>query len=154
MKTFFLLFLLITTTHLNAETNIVTVRELFDKAASDKNSCYSLVSLTRNYSLEKNPLLYAYHAAAEMTMAAHEFWPATKLSHFNSGKWKLEAAVKKNPKNVEIRYIRYCVQQGTPFFLNYSSDIAADRKYVLDNIDLTDWPASYKKKVREFMVAA
>src|SRR4051812_6226347 len=100
-RLFFLSFFLISI-HMHAA-DMATVRDLFGVCALSKESCYSLVSITRSYELSKDPVLYAYHAAGEMTMATHEFWPPKKLEHFNSGKWKLEAAIKKNPKNVEMR---------------------------------------------------
>jgi len=149
-RTAFLFFLFIST-QLNAAADLSIIRDLFGICSFDKASCYNLVSMTRAYELSKDPVLYAYHAAGEMTMATHEFWPPKKLEHFNSGKWKLEAAIKKHPKNVEMRYIRYSVQQGSPFFLDYSKHLDEDRKYVLDNMDQTDWTESYKKKVREFL---
>ena len=145
------LFVLAVTPAFSAD--MAKVRDLFAKISIDQTSCKSLISLTKSYSLSNEPLLYAYYAAAEMALANHTSWPSAKLAHFNSGKSKLEAAIKKYPNDAEMRYIRYCVQQGCPFFLGYSSDKQADKKFVLDHIDQTDWTAAYRKKVREHLNA-
>ena len=128
-----------------------TVRDLFASASESSSSCNKLYSMTASGTLSKDPILYAYHAAAEMTKANHSSWPHQKLGHFNAVIVLLENVIAKYPKDVEMRYIRYCVQRGCPFFLGYSSNKASDKKYVLANMDKTDWSDSYKKKVRDFL---
>lgn len=127
------------------------VRGLFAKASADEKANDELYKLTASYSLKTYPVLYAYNAAAEMTLANHAFWPTTKYSYFSAGRDRLEEAVKSFPKNTEIRYIRYCVQQGCPFFLDYSSNLEEDKRFVLANLDKTGWSESYKSEVRDFL---
>src|SRR5690606_3467593 len=130
------------TLQLFALPDMVTVRDLFSKASVDEKANNELFDLTKSYSLSYAPIIYAYNAAAEMTLANHTMWPTAKFDYFSSGKSKLESAIKTYPSNVEMRYIRYCVQQGCPFFLNYSSNLSEDKKYVLANLDKTDWSES------------
>lgn len=127
------------------------VRELFSQASTDEDANNRLYKITNSYSLQTYPLLYAYNAAAEMTLANHAYWPTTKLDYFNAGKERLEKAILKFPSTVEIRYIRFCVQQGCPFFLGYSSNLEEDKKFILENINSTDWSESYKKEVISFL---
>lgn len=148
-STFFVLFLISTFTM--AHPSMGEIRDLFAKASTDEASNTKLYELTNSYSLTTFPVYYAYNAGAEMTLANHASWPGTKLEYFNAGKERLEAAVTKYPKNVEIRYIRYCVQQGCPFFLDYASNLVEDKKFILANMNQTDWSESYKKQVKEFL---
>lgn len=134
-----------------AHPNLVELRDLFAKASVDEEANNKLYSLTKSYSLNTYPVFYAYNAAAEMTLANHAYWPTSKLEYFNAGKVRLEEAVTAFPKNVEIRYIRYCVQQGCPFFLDYASNLDEDKKYILANLSQTDWSEDYKQKVRDFL---
>lgn len=127
------------------------IRDLFAKASVDEAANEELYQLTRSYSVNTFPVYYAYNAAAEMTMANHAYWPTSKLEYFNTGKKRLEEAIALFPKNVELRYIRYCVQQGCPFFLDYSSNLEEDKKYVLNNINQTDWSESYRQEVKTFL---
>jgi len=151
MRYILFFFVLLFGSQLKAAVNMVTVRDLFARAAESEEACNKLFSLTADASLSKEPVLYAYHAAAEIIKANHAFWPNQKLTHFNGGKTMLEAVIAKNPKDVELRYVRYCIQRGSPFFLGYTSNKDADKQYVLANMDKTDWSDSYKKKVRDFL---
>lgn len=151
MKTSVFFLLLLITSITMAHPSMVEIRDLFAKASTDEASNTKLYELTNSYSLATFPVYYAYNAGAEMTLANHATWPGTKLEYFNAGKERLEAAVAKYPKNVEIRYIRYCVQQGCPFFLDYASNIEEDKKFILANMNQTDWSESYKKQVKEFL---
>jgi hypothetical protein len=134
-----------------AHPELTELRDLFAKASKDETANQKLFDLTKSYSLSTFPVYYAYNAGAEMTLANHVTWPGTKLEYFNAGRERLQAAVQKFPQNVEIRYIRYCVQQGCPFFLDYASNLEEDRKFILANMNQTDWSESYKKQVREFL---
>jgi hypothetical protein len=151
MKPLFFLSALFLFLNLNAHPDLTEIRDLFSKASTDPEATNELFSLTNSYSLNTFPVYYAYNAAAEMTLANHVSWPGTKLEHFNAGKERLEAALAKFPKNVEIHYIRYCVQQGCPFFLDYASNLEEDKKFILENMHQTDWSELYKKQVREFL---
>lgn len=134
-----------------AHPSMIEIRDLFSKSAASAEANQKLFDLTKSYSLSTFPIFYAYNAGAEMTLANHAAWPGTKLEYFNAGKGRLEAAVLKFPKNVEIRYIRYCVQQGCPFFLDYASNLEEDKKFILANINQTDWSETYKKQVVDFL---
>lgn len=136
---------------LKASVNMTTVRDLFSKAAESSASCNQLHAMTAAGTLTKDPVLFAYHAAAEMIKANHASWPQQKLGHFTAGKMLLEKVIEKYPKDVEMRYVRYCVQRGCPMFLGYSSKKATDKQFILANIDKTDWSEDYKKKVRAYL---
>ncbi|MBK7129104.1 MAG: hypothetical protein IPM74_03885 [Crocinitomicaceae bacterium] len=127
------------------------IRDLFAVAATDEEACNELYKLTSSYSLQNFPVYYAYNAAAEMTQANHTYWPNEKLSLFNAGKERLEEAVTKQPNTVEIRFIRYCVQQGCPFFLDYDDNLDEDKKFILGNLSKSGWSETYQKEVKEFL---
>ena len=127
------------------------IRDLLEVASTDEASNQRLVDLTKSYTLKENPVLYAYHAAGVMTMANHVYWPGTKLDYFNEGKEKLEKAVNFALTNVEIRFIRYCVQKGSPSMLGYTDDISEDKKYILKHIGRSGWSKDYQDKVVKFL---
>lgn len=134
-----------------AHPDLVMLRELYEKASSDEESNQKLYDLTKSYSLQTYPIYYAYNAAAEMSLANHTYWPDTKFAYFNAGKERLEKAIAAFPKIVELRYIRYCVQQGCPFFLGYDANLDEDKAYILANMNQTDWSDAYKKEVKVFL---
>lgn len=53
-----------------------------------------------------------------------------KLSIFKSGRVKLEAAIAKDNKNAEYRFLRLIIQEHAPKVVKYKSNIVEDSKYV------------------------
>jgi len=60
--------------------------------------------------------------------------PIHKFRRFKKGKSLIEEAVKKEPDNPEIRFVRFAIQTNIPAFLNYNHHITKDKKYLLDNV--------------------
>lgn len=129
--------------------DINEIRTLFEQASEYETKNNRLIEETKKYSLSQSPLFYAYHAAGIMALANHTYWPLQKLNYFNEGKEKLEAAIKRDPYNVEIRFIRYSIQKNAPSFLGYYSKIESDKKYILSNLHQSTWSESYKSKVKK-----
>lgn len=131
--------------------DLFEIRDLFSKSNTDEAANLKLIVLTKSATLKSNTLFYAYHAGGTMSLANHVYWPATKLSYFNEGKVALEKAVNFDYTNVEIRFIRYCVQLGAPSILGYSSNLKEDKVYILNNINSTDWSESYKQEIKSYL---
>lgn len=58
------------------------------------------------------------------------FNPISKLKTFNEGKKNLESAIKKEPYNPEIRFIRLSIQKNIPSFLGYKENIENDTEFL------------------------
>jgi len=54
-----------------------------------------------------------------------------KLNYFNRGKELIEASIREQPNNPEMRFLRLSVQTEAPFMLGYSSNIEEDLDVVL-----------------------
>jgi hypothetical protein len=57
------------------------------------------------------------------------------LEHFNAGKVQLEYAIIQEDENIELRFLRLSIQENLPSFLGYSSQIKADRSFLVDHLD-------------------
>jgi len=141
-----IIYFLISLLHVNA-VDMSEVRRLFTIASKNEVANTQMFELTDGYTMDYKPVVYAYHAAAEMTKANHTAWPISKLSHFTKGKTQLEKVIAKYPQLLELRYIRYAVQNGSPSFLGYKENMASDKKKIKANINKQDWPAGFKKTV-------
>lgn len=75
-----------------------------------------------------------YKGVCYTMLADYQFFPTSKLSYFNDGKALIEAAIKKSPNNVELRYLRLLVQLNCPGFLGYNDNINEDLNYFNANI--------------------
>lgn len=132
--TSFLILLLFVSKAFSNEPEIEKVKILFHAAASSKPAADQLVKLLSNINNSSTPLLISYKGAAEMMQAKYALNPISKLKRFNSGKQLIEAAVKKAPEHIEIRFLRFAIQTNLPAFLNYNGDIQQDKKYLLANL--------------------
>jgi hypothetical protein len=132
MKLLILSFLFISVVDNCNAIDLYEVRILFQKSANSENSCEKLISSTTSYNENNNPTIAAYRACATMMMAKYCVNPYNKLSYFNKGKSLLEKCVSREPKNVEIRFLRFMVQTSTPDFLAYNKAIYTDKKVLLD----------------------
>lgn len=113
-------------------TVIDDVRVVYHQLASDKNLCNELIN-----SLEKTKNNSATHLAylgsLQAIRANHVMNPINKLSTFNKGKRNIEMAIKMEPNNAEIRFIRLSIQKNIPAILGYKSNIKEDLEFVKKN---------------------
>lgn len=108
------------------------IRVDFKYGVKDENICLENLNLLSKYagsSVEKG-----YLAAYQIFMAKHTFNPFKKMSHFNKGKDQLEELIAQEPENVELRYIRLCIQFYSPKILGYQINIEEDKMYVMNNL--------------------
>lgn len=88
---------------------------------------------------EKKPptdaVLMAYYGAATAAAPACISSPAKKISYFRRGKQLIADAVRLQPDNFEIRFLRFATQSKTPSFLGYDQNIEEDKRYLLSNLE-------------------
>lgn len=113
---------------------IEDVRSLYLQAAHEEKACRELLNMLTPYGPDKAPLLAGYKACSLMLMGKYVFNPLRKLSYFNNGKSLLEKAIKYQPGNTELRFLRFTVQSEAPAFLNYSDSLEADKRFLLKSI--------------------
>jgi len=82
-----------------------------------------------------NPVIQAYKGAAEMTQANCVGNPWEKYQYFKDGKKELETAIEKEPDSLEIRYLRFAVQENLPGILNYNN-IEEDKEFLIESLIL------------------
>ncbi len=133
-------------------TEVAAIRnELFyDKFDKDKSkSFYKKINELK----ERSPLMEAYKGAAQALLANFEWNPLEKIGHIRSSSKTLEEAVRKDMKNIEIRFLRFYIQNQIPKYLGLSNNIHEDRQAIMDNIlafnakelgyDITDYIINY-----------
>ncbi len=75
----------------------------------------------------------AYKGALQTKLAQFGSNPIQKLQLFNGGVENLEKSIKKNPNNIEFRFIRLLIQENCPSFLMYKSNIENDAQFISKN---------------------
>ncbi len=145
MKYFFVVFFLFCSSIMAQTPNIKDVRLMLHQATNSEETCTKLINILIPYNEANNPLLFGYRGGATMIMAKHAFNPFSKLSHFKKGKNLLESAIKADNSNIELRFLRYTIQNSVPYFLNYSAEKKSDKQFL--NNSLPDLKDSELKKI-------
>lgn len=132
IKVVSVLFFLLTGTVCQAQNVVMeSVRNNYKKAVYEKNICQNMIELL-NKNTDKNVHI-AYLGAFQTIWAKHINNPVAKLNTFNKGKNNIEKAIKAEPDNVEIRFVRLSVQKNLPSFLGYKQHIEEDEKFIRTN---------------------
>ena len=131
--------------------DLVKLRRMYYNAVDSRASAKVFSNTMKSINAGGDPILICYKGMADLIQASHSYNPYSKLAYFNSGKDLLEKAVKAAPTNIEIRFMRYCVQSNAPFFLGYSGETKNDKKFILDgwrNISDQD----LKIKIKDYLL--
>lgn len=131
MAKIIVLLLLITTQVSAQELNLNKIRKEYSVAVKDEDVCVKNLELLREKA--KSTTEKGYLSVYEMVYAKHMGNPFKKLSQFKKGKSLLENVIATDGTNVELRFIRWSVQTHAPGILNYSSNIATDKKFIVEN---------------------
>lgn len=131
-----ILFILISLASSQAYAKELGIRDLYNESDKSKINSEIFYNQARKEFSEnpQNPTCQAYLGASLTVLAKFGFNPFSKIKNFKEGKDLIENAVIKDPRNLEIRYIRLGVQSYVPFFLNYKDDIEKDKAIILDAI--------------------
>lgn len=124
---------------LNAQqTDVKQLRSVYALASTEEIQANKLFELTKSSTLENDYMGYAYHAVAQTLLAKYTLNPLIKFTYFKEGTNKLEQVISQNPNEVELRFLRYCIQKNIPDFLDYSSNIEQDSLHIVQRIINTD----------------
>lgn len=108
------------------------LRTNYSETVENAQLCQRLIAELEKKDAE--PIYMGYLGALQAIWAGHAKGPIAKLRSFNTGKSNLEKAVAADPDNVELRFLRFSIQQNCPRFLGYRDNMKEDRKFIQDNI--------------------
>lgn len=146
-----LAFLTIPFTEKADDIKLINLRNLYYKALVNKEDSEKFTQTTEKITGIDKKLLTGYLGVSWMIKANHAINPTYKLSYFLKGKAILESAINSDSKNIELLFLRYCVQTNTPSFLNYNHNIQSDKNSITSQFALiTD--LDLKKRIKEFML--
>lgn len=141
--------LLVVLSFLAVDNDIKHVRELYAKAAYTEDATNQLINYLSDKK-ELSPLLLGYKGSATALLAKYSINPYRKVKYFNAGVAVVEKAIKKEPSNFELRYIRFSIQTNAPGFLGYYDNIASDKSFLLKGISAIS-DQDLKKNVTAFL---
>lgn len=104
----------------------IQIRTAYRTALTNNNHLSSFESACKTYS-QTDPLAKAYYATALALRARASISPPNKLSLANQAESLLNAAATAQPQNLEIRFLRYTFEYGTPSMLNMKKNMTQDK---------------------------
>ena len=138
MRFWIIISLLLSLTNSQAqELNLSELRELYIEASFEEDKANKLYELTINSSIESDYKNFTYHAIAILLQSKFSINPIDKLKSFGQGKKQLEKVISQYPKDIELRFLRFCVQDGTPAILDYKLNMEEDSQFIKNNISTT-----------------
>ena len=96
-------------------------------------SAKAINQLSRLSSAEKTAIFLAYQGTSKALEARNSNWPSTKISLAKEAYSLLNIAVTKDPKNYEVRFLRYSFECETPTWLDLNSHIAKDERFLISH---------------------
>lgn len=132
------------------ETELVKVRNLLYRASADKDDSKTFYDYLKSSPSLSPSMLSGYQGMAYMIRANYSWNPYNKLSFFFKGRDLLDNAIEKDPGNVELRWLRFCVQTNAPSFLAYSGKTKEDKAVVLYGYSLLK-DGDLKERIKKYM---
>jgi len=107
-----------------------TLRRHYEQAAASKEAGDKFYDLLHSYS-DQDALVLGYKAASE-AIKARDASMLNKLTYVQQAARTFEQAVGLDPKNAEIRFLRFSVESNLPAFLGLSKHVDEDKSFLLD----------------------
>ena len=104
----------------------IQIRTAYRTALNNNNHISTFETACKSHS-QTDALANAYYATALALRARAAIAPTTKLSLANQAEAHLNAAATAQPQNLEIRFLRYSFEYGTPSMLNMKKNMAQDK---------------------------
>ncbi|SRR5690606_3770302 len=128
-----LFFILLLVSFISNAQDLKEIRAQYPKAVENAEATNKLVGELANVNSSSKSVLLAYKGAILTLKAKFSKKKNEKKEFFKEGISLIESAVKTEPSNIEIRYIRMGVQENSPKFLGYHKNIEEDKKFILKN---------------------
>ena len=125
--------------------NLDEIRKNYLESAKSEENIQKLISTCEDYKSKNDSIIYAYRTVADLMLIKYKYNPFYKLKLFSEYSRKLDLIVKNNFTNIEIRFLRYCVQKKTPRFLGYNDNLELDYQFIIQNIDI------HSKELQEYI---
>ncbi|WP_114778681.1 hypothetical protein [Botryobacter ruber] len=151
---FFLMLTASATVAGNAGYDVVDLRKQYLAASTDSEAGKRFYDLMSDYK-DKDPVVLAYKAVSEATMAKYVWNPYSKLKHLKESAAIFDKAVQLDNDNPEIRFLRFTVEHYVPRYLNLSPHLEADKKIIISSLTAykkSGLSASWARTMRDFML--
>ncbi len=117
--------------------NLEHIRSRYQEAVEDRDEAKALWRKLSRYR-GNDAAIMAYKAAVRVLMAKFATLPLTKLSYLKEAMSIFRQAVRLDPANIEVRFLRFSIQHNLPAYLNESRDMPEDKATMLAHFEEFD----------------
>jgi len=129
---------------------IIELRNLYYKATTEEVFSQKFLKIVGQIDGNATPLLKGYKGVAEIVSARYYTNPYNKWNAFRKGRELLENAISADTANVELKFLRFCIQTNIPAILCYYQDKKEDKKYLIRKYATIN-DADLKQKVHQYL---
>lgn len=108
----------------------IAIRNSYRRALSNSNDNLSFEKICEPF-YQLDAVAKAYYGTALALRARAVIFPITKLNLANQAATQLNSAVNLQPKNLEIRFLRYSFEYNTPALLNLKTHMLTDKYFAI-----------------------
>lgn len=128
------------------------IRSQYPIAKDSEEITSQLDAQLDNYSGSQVELM-AYKGAVKTLKAKFAKKIRDKKEYFKEGVTQIEKALKTEPENVELHYIRMTVQENAPRIVGYHDEIDNDKDFILQNFStISDF--EIKNVIKKFALSS
>ncbi len=118
--------------------NILAIQKLHDESAAGDKDKTDLLIATLESLIQNDPdnQLYHVYLGSAFTLKSRDVFPGpSKLRYLKEGLKGMDAAVKKDPQNCSVRFIRAVNNYHLPSFINRRDNARKDFEILLEQIN-------------------
>lgn len=113
--------------------DLASIRKIYPDVAKSETNAKEFTEKLSGVSNNDEKILVAYKAASILVDSKFESIMGSKISRFKEGAKLLEATLKSDPSNIEIRMIRLSIQEDVPGITGYKKNIKEDKKFITEH---------------------
>jgi hypothetical protein len=125
------------------EPNLKAIRKQLREAINDSkttDSLYKSLSNIKNHA----GIIDGFIAGLQALKAKHAWNPYSKIKHINNCEKTFEKAVAADPHNIEIRFMRFSVEDSVPGFLGYKKNLVPDSEEIITQLEKKNYGTADK----------
>ncbi|WP_163409545.1 hypothetical protein [Flavobacterium ajazii] len=125
--------------------DLAAIRKMYADVSKSENKAKEFSEKLAGVSANDDKILVAYKAASILLDSKFEKKLGEKIERFKEGAKLLEATIKSDPGNIEMRMIRLSIQEDVPGITGYKKNIKEDKKF------LTEHYAAQNSALKEYL---
>lgn len=137
------LFVLFTQNAKADEPNLKNIRKQLRLAINDSKTTDSLYK-SLNEVKNRSAIIDGFIAGLQALKAKHAWNPYSKIKYLKNCEKTFQKAIEADPHNIEIRFMRFSIEDSVPGFLGFNKNLANDSEEIIAQLDKKNYGTADK----------